>query len=294
MSEPSVTGTDKHRKGSWLRVAFRLLLILLIGTGIGVGIFYGASYLARNFFEAVQSNTDDLAILTTRLDQLDAQVNTRLDDLAARMDTLELQNDDQKLLLSEIETSVADLEILATDVEDRLLSMEEANEELVEAVSSQDEAISAVETQTTNLEESLTGINAELEELSAQVDTLNIFLEEWVVSTSDYESTIQQFKALMLLSRVQLNISQSNYGLARQDIVSAYEIIQILAADAETGQEYAGILERLDSALLNLPDTPIPANADIESAWNNLWAMIDSGTETPSESDEELQPTEEP
>lgn len=295
MSESSIVEKDQQRKGAWVRTIFRIVLVLLIGTGIGVGIFYGASYLARNFFGAVQSNSDDLALVTMRLDQLEVQVNTRLDDLTARVDTLELQNDDQKLLLSEIETSIANLETASTALDDRLVILEDAAEEWVESVSLQDSAISSLETRYGELEDKLTGINTDLEGLTDRVDTIDILLGDWKLSTSDEERTIQQIKALLLLSRVQLYISQNNYGLAQQDIASVYEILQVLAAaETETAQAYQGILDRLDSALLNLPETPISANADVESAWNNLWTMINSDLENLDLTDEDFEPTGQP
>ncbi len=278
MSDALTDQPVKRQKLSWLRILFRWFLLLIIGVALGAGIFFGASYLANNYFATVESNTESINLLTTQLEQMDTQISSRLDDLVTRLDTLELQSDTSKLTLAELQTSVTDLETNSNEISDRVEILETDTASLADSLADQDELTTALKTQIAELDETLSDEQTNLDQLTVQVSSMTTVLDEWNLSTSRYESSLKQIKALVLLSRAQLYISQNNFGLARQDVASAYEVIEALNSNSQTdtAQPYTAILSQLDSALLNLPSIPISANTEIEGAWNNLWAMIET------------------
>jgi hypothetical protein len=79
-------------------------------------------------------------------------------------------------------------------------------------------------------------------------------------------------RALQLLSRARLYLSQSNYGLAREDISAArsllFSMLDTISSQKETGLRM--VIERLDFALVNLPAYPVVAVYDLDIAWQLL------------------------
>ena len=274
---------------------FRLFLILLIGILLGGSLYFGASYLAKQYFQAVQDNTENVDLLTKRLDQMEVQINTRIDELTSRLDTITLLNDEFKLTVSDIEGSVTDMETLSEEAITRIQTLEASAAEMESSVSAQSTEISVLKTQAAQIAADLPVAQAELDDLKTQVNQMTDLLDGWDLTVSNYGSTLHQIKALVLLSRAQLSISQNNFGLAQQDVQTARDAIALLENNTGTHPPaaYAAILVRLDSALLNLPDSPIAANTDIESAWNTLWALIETDLQAEPTSTQTPEPTPE-
>jgi hypothetical protein len=86
------------------------------------------------------------------------------------------------------------------------------------------------------------------------------------------EYQVKLTRAVELLSRGRLYLSQSNFGLARQDVLSARELLvdlQSLAPSDQIGPLRA-VIARLDLALGNLPGYPVIAADDLEIGWQVL------------------------
>jgi hypothetical protein len=88
-------------------------------------------------------------------------------------------------------------------------------------------------------------------------------------------------RAIETLSRGRLFLSQSNFGLAKQDVQAARNLLAELQADVPDYQAQAlgPILVRLDMALGNLPDFPVIAVDDVDIAWNLLIAGLPESAE---------------
>lgn len=83
---------------------------------------------------------------------------------------------------------------------------------------------------------------------------------------------IDLMRAIDYLSRSRLYLSQSNFGLAREDAFSARTLLSELLSSAPAEQTYAlnETINRLDLALANLPAYPVVAVYDIDIAWQYL------------------------
>jgi hypothetical protein len=87
-------------------------------------------------------------------------------------------------------------------------------------------------------------------------------------------------RSLDMLGRARLYLAQSNFGLARQDVSSARDLLAAL--QAETEDEARGqAIARLDLALGNLPAFPVVAAGDLEIAWQILISGDAPVTATP-------------
>lgn len=89
---------------------------------------------------------------------------------------------------------------------------------------------------------------------------------------SELDTQVKLMRALELLSRGRLYLSQSNFGTARQDVALAQQLLVELQPliPAEKSSAYQQVLSRLDLALGNLPVYPVVAAVDVDIAWELL------------------------
>jgi len=108
----------------------------------------------------------------------------------------------------------------------------------------------------------------------AQLEAMQATLEKESVAQSnsvmiELKREIMLTRAIETLARARLYLSQSNFGMAKQDVQSTRDILAQLASDAPAHQTDAlkQIVARLDLALGNLPAFPVIAVDDIDVAW---------------------------
>lgn len=103
-------------------------------------------------------------------------------------------------------------------------------------------------------------------------------------------------RGIELVSRSRLYLSESNFGLAKDDLISArnllYTLLEKLPADQMGALKI--VIERLDMAIEKLPSYPVVAANDVDTAWRYLvdglpnvpqqavTPVVLSPTETPS------------
>jgi 2-C-methyl-D-erythritol 4-phosphate cytidylyltransferase len=120
------------------------------------------------------------------------------------------------------------------------------------------------------LEKSIDAHTASLTKL----DEIQAALENKIQKSQD--ETLLQLKhevvytrALDMLGRARLYLAQSNFGLAREDVKSAHDLLQTLQAEDDNATLDQAIA-RLDLVLGNLPAFPVVASGDLEIAWQIL------------------------
>jgi len=83
-----------------------------------------------------------------------------------------------------------------------------------------------------------------------------------------------------VLARARLYLAESNFGLAREDVRSARELLVELEAGSND-EVLTQAISRLDLALGNLPAFPVVASGDLEVAWQILMTGETIATATP-------------
>jgi prefoldin subunit 5 len=119
-----------------------------------------------------------------------------------------------------------------------------------------------IETHTASIAE-LEEMQATLkQEISNQNNSVMIALKREVMLTRSIET----------IARARLFLSQSNFGLARDDVQATRDILSALLVDAPAYQvdTLNQIITRLDFALGNLPAFPVIAVDDVDIAWQLL------------------------
>lgn len=126
----------------------------------------------------------------------------------------------------------------------------------------------------------IAGHTARLEELAG----LQAQLE--AVATSDREGVARQIsmlRSMELLSRARLFLFEANYGLARQDVAAARNILAAVPATEADAEVLAESVFRLNRTLDNLPDRPVVAANDLDIAWAVLLGEIPPPPVEPTE-----------
>lgn len=122
----------------------------------------------------------------------------------------------------------------------------------------------------TALETSVEAHTASIEKLAEIQASLEVQLEDNNdKALLELRHQVMTTRALDMLGRGRLYLAQSNFGLAKEDIQAARDLLAQL--QSETGDEVLGqVVARLDLALGNLPQFPVVASGDLEIAWQVL------------------------
>jgi hypothetical protein len=103
----------------------------------------------------------------------------------------------------------------------------------------------------------------------------------------ELERQVTLLKSMELLSRARLFLYESNFGLAKQDVQLARDLLAGLPQDAALAE----VLQRLDLTLSRLPDFPVAASDDLDIAWQILLQGQPRTSATPTAVVEQYSPT---
>jgi hypothetical protein len=162
--------------------------------------------------------------------------------------------------------------------------------------------ISALLTKQSDLNSRLLVVEGAIESYSASLENLEAIqssIENQLQANNDkvlielkHETMLT--RAFDMLARARLYLSQSNFGLAKEDVQNARDLLFEL--QTETSDEtLSEVIARLDLALSNLPQFPVIASGDLEIAWQILisgeGSAIGTSTPTPAPFIENATPT---
>lgn len=249
--------TNEKTKSSglarFLLVLLRIILIILIGTLIGAGLYFGFKYAYNQIVTPIQQNQTEIQSLSTRVSQQWDLIQEKNADLEDRLTLLESDQDSLNNQVSEMMTMIdqnaADLEALDLKFKD-----------LVEKADELDEAIA-------NLEE-------QDELFSTQNDEFQKILENMDVEkqVKPLQQEVAIFKILMQINRSRLFLIQDNMGLAEEELLLADQLFDyLIMISPEREEEVAFWRARLDLAISHLPNNPALANDDLEILWGMMY-----------------------
>lgn len=254
---------------AFFRAVFRLLLILIVGSLIGVGVYLGVPALYQMFIQPVERNTAQIADLQRQQDELNNLLDERLLDLQQRLESLELSNDSLRQTLDELQTSAA------TDSAD-LATAYEALAELETGLAGLQTDLAEVNTTLQRLERRSLQSQSELAALQQGLTATPAPTElAGVPALEAVQRDLQVLRAMERLTRARLYLLANNPGLALEQVNAAAEILAALDSGLTEAQAttLAAIQARLDLARLSLVNTPLVAAEDLEAAWQLLAAF---------------------
>jgi hypothetical protein len=158
------------------------------------------------------------------------------------------------------------------DLQTKLDTLEMVQNQHDQSLSELDQRLVDIEGEIAARTESL----AALERLQSELETQNQEI------TEELERQISLLKSMELLSRARLSLYQSNFGLARQDVQIARDLLADMPPGAPDtlADELDEVVFRLDMTLDNLPSFPVAASDDLDIAWQILLAGMPEETPT--------------
>lgn len=237
---------QKTRPSFWSRLGrafvniLRFLLILALIAAIAAGIYFGMPYLYEKFIIPVETNT-------ARLSEVESKSAADVEQLASQVSALQAR-------LSELETR-------QTDSAQELAELQGQVEVINSAIEAQSETLKNLESMQNSLD-ALAAVSAEHDVLQAGYQS----------ALADLQRQVSLSRSIELLSRARLYLSQSNFGLAREDVQAARDLLVSLGSNmpAEKTAALQGVIFRLELALENLPSFPVVAVDDVDIAWQLL------------------------
>ena len=142
------------------------------------------------------------------------------------------------------------------------------------------EEIAALQERITTLEGRADAVDQSLEthdQALTQLESMQKLLNEQMAAQKsdlldDLSMQVSLTRAIELLSRSRLYLSDSNFGLAKTDLQNCRNLLFTLLDQLPADQNNAlkVVIERLDKAISNLPAYPVVAVYDVDTAWQYL------------------------
>lgn len=174
--------------------------------------------------------------------------------------------------LVELRSRQEQMEQELADLQTKLGTLESVQNQHDQSLTELDQRMETVESEIAARTESLAALEKLQEELQAQNETVSVELER----------QISLLKSMELLSRARLFLYESNFGLARQDVQMARDLLAEIEPDASgtLALELSEVIFRLDMTLSNLPNFPVAASDDLDIAWQILLTGLPEATPT--------------
>ncbi len=166
-------------------------------------------------------------------------------------------------------------------------------EENAARVSELENEIARLQTEVAELNHRLITVETTIETHNASIqklDEIQATIESQLAENNnavllELKHEVMLARAFDTLGRARLYLSQSNFGLAKEDVQSARDVL-VLLANETNDEALKQAAARLDLALGNLPQFPVVAAGDLEIAWQILISgettAIATSTPTPA------------
>lgn len=245
------------------RIVVRFLLIILL-LGLLALLIFGVPYVYWRYVTPTVNEFKHVSSAQVAQELLNQRLLDDLDNMQQRADTIETRMDSEKQQFGEIEGSI-----------DALVATQQSQAELYQKTQhAVDERYQTISDQITALETKLADINSSLEQFGSSISTVEEKSQELEARLFSHDEPINQLrrdiqllKAMELLTRSRLFLSQDNLGLAEDDIQSAHDLLSNLHVPEAQAEVLVDTIERIEQALDNLPLYPDLAAQDLEIAW---------------------------
>jgi hypothetical protein len=228
------------RLGKAFANILRFILILVVISAIGIGVYFGIPYFYQRIIVPIETNTARLTEVEQKQSLEISKLSSQITDLKSRLAVLETRQTQNASMLVEQQGKLKSVE-------------------------------AAIEKHNASLNQ-LNTIQNTIENLAVAVQLHETLLVGENSSLVNLQRQITMSRSIELLSRARLYLSQSNFGLARQDIQKARDLLINLQIEIPENKAaaMANAIIRLDLALANLPAFPVVAVDDLDIAWQFL------------------------
>ncbi len=280
----TISGGSKFLRAlGWLaKFILRLLFVVVIGILLGGGIYWGVTYGVGTLNQRVLQPIQDHA---QRLDDLESRHTQDYGRLNERTQALQEQTQALQEEIQSLQKQSNALQETVDTLKTHLAVTESLMVELQTTLKDVQESLSALENRQSTLGPEVTKLRTALKTLQTTVDNLTATVTQTVTTVEGLSlivkdetpllgvrAEVQLLKAMELLTRARLELTQNNLGAATTEVQEARELLLTLNATVPPYQQSAltAIVQRLDLGLANLPNAPRLAADDFEIAWQLL------------------------
>lgn len=288
-ARPGFFGRFFRFLGRFLWAFVKVVMVLLLLVALGFGGYVGVRELSQSLVKLSADSYETAA----RVDLLRSDVNALMEnETAGRRQSNTLQNDLTALdgrvaaLERELEADLAQQAEQLAVLEGRVDEAIAAGEAISENVTLLNDGIGALQSDIVGYGSDLDALGGEVDSLQSEIlgletqtETIETSLADPLAATEDVaelREILILFRVWELVARARLRLVEENPGLALADVQAAQ--MALAAVTESASEEMAATLEpvqqRLDLAADGLPDDPVTAARDLESAWEALDALL--------------------
>lgn len=293
----SETQPSIGRRIFWvIRTTLLWLIIMVILLGLGYLGYLGVVEAQRSLNSVVtrvEANSRAITELANEVDAVEADNTMQQDDMRAM--GRDVEGLDSRLGTLEGSTVAADLAEQLTRQGEMLNGLQAQ----LDVANSSDETalgdIASLSDAVTALQADLNANSGQIDALGGDIDRLDNEVTELAGQTTETTSTVAElqtavfedsqgeelrevlalFRVWELITRARLRLAENNVGLAQGDVETAVRTVdRLIGEDEEAATAYATVQGRLALAFANLPGDPTTASADLETAWDELDAIL--------------------
>ena len=253
----------------------RVCLTLLVLGAVGTAIYLGAPVLIDEYLlKDVKINSSQLRDISADLETNSEITSEKLADLQIRLGNLEIQGDSDKQAMSDMGAQLAASEIKLQEQAESIHDFDAVRASLDEyagSLTSLEERISEYESDMEKIQDELATLNHSAVGNTVQLETLNARFEAREPALI-LRQDLALLKVMEIVTRVRVSIGDGNFGLAKDDLDAAQELLISLTLDLPADQvKYLDtIADRLNLASNNLIQAPTLVDQDLEAAWQLL------------------------
>ncbi|MBN1876116.1 MAG: hypothetical protein JXA33_17970 [Anaerolineae bacterium] len=274
----------------------RVLVILVIGSLIGGGLYYGIPWLYRSFILPVQQNTRNLSILEQTWELERKRWQSDYLDLLERLTTLEaavpqLQNADAGL-----RADVQKTDAILPPLEERLTELgQDLGTRLSELETSQSESTTSLASDIETLDNQLAAnpwntavkdLGSDIEKQISALDARLVILEESTVlydenatslisRTNELEGRLALLQTAQDLLKVRLLLIEEDTGGARDTVqLTASHIEKAAALMPEEAEKLAAISERVLALNTLITQRSFRVSPELDALWADVMDMV--------------------
>lgn len=246
-SDPQPTTPFVLALQAFLRGLGRLLVIVLLVGLIAAAFYYALPLVYRELVLPVRETSARLDALSEQITNDRTTMNIQLKAVQARLNQLEITNAASNAKTADIQSGLESLRKDLGELQTSLERLDQLEKDLKAMDTRQAQSAGLLAT----LEEGFRAPGGKLDSLRREVETL---------------------KAMNLLTRAEVNLAQNNFGLAKNDVMAARDVLLAMHGSLPEDEKanVTAWIARLDLALANLPAFPLIAANDLEAAYQML------------------------
>lgn len=265
--------------GTFFKILFRLILVLLVGGLIGAGLYFGVPWVYQTVVVPVQQNTADIQALEDRFNLIENQANQETDALQERSANMEGEITEIKEALAvqegHLATAEAEIADLTSQIATQAAEATAQAETLGDLETSIKAALDALAEQSATLNEQQTA----LEFLESRMTSALTEIESDLAALTEEQPSLLGRLALLQaaqdLLRARIQLAEDNAGAAQETLILAQDHLNRAAAlSPEIALELQGVGARIETLDGLIETRSFRATTTLEALWADIMDLV--------------------